>query len=158
MKPPHNFPRWLLTPLLVLNLADFALELGLAWLSRQKTLVYVVAILIAVAISFLANSEAIHRAARTQALPPPPSFERAKQSFTLNRSQALSLYSNLKSFVSSNNYPSQLTVLTANLANWLELSVEAEDLTKQAQLSDQLVGCYAEILEANGTLQMKCEN
>lgn len=157
MRAPHRFPHWLLTPLLLINVGIFGYRLILAWSQRQKTLVYAVFILVAVLAAFVTNSEKIYSDAQSKTLAPPPQFGQPTHQLLVDKNKAIDVYIKLKIFISQNPPSSQLSILTANLADWLQFPLEKNELLMHAKLADPALNCSSFYLE-DGRFQVKCEN
>lgn len=157
MHAPHRFPRWLLTPLLLINIGIFGYQLTLTWSQRQKVLVYTLFILISVLAAFVTNSEKIYLQAQSKTLSPPPQFTQPTRQLLVDKEIALAVYSNLKFFISQNPPSSQLSILTAKLADWLQFPLEKDGLLLQAKTADPALRCMGSYLEGD-RFQVKCEN
>jgi len=156
MKPPHNFPSWLLTPLLLINLGLFTSRMGWVWFLRQKSLVYSTFLLAAILTTFIAGSEKIYREQRHEALLPPPKFDNITRYVLVDRSKAVSIYAALQGFTQANPPSTQLSVIASELAKWLGKPVEAQMLAISAGLADRLVDCYSISTDDNRFI-VKCE-
>ncbi len=156
MKSPHNFPNWLLTPLLLVNLGLFTTEMAWVWFLRQKSLVYTTFLFAAILTTFIAGSEQIYREMRAEALPTPPKFNDTKRYSLVDRPKALSVYSSLQGFIKANPPSTQLSLIAAEMAEWLGKPTDTKMLRRSAILADKLIECYS-ISTDDDRFIVKCE-